>query len=271
MARLIPINDFSVPGTEVYASLTERQLFRDDLFVAESPEVIRLALNGGMVPISFLMEEKYVRTTAADLLAACDEDIPVFIADGAVLSSLTGFHLTRGVLCAFRRPTLPDPVELCKNARRVVVLENVMNAANIGAIFRCAAALNIDALLLTEAGGDPLSRRATRTAMGTMFQLPWTVLPSEKPAWQRLNEMGFKTAAMVLRDDSVPLHNAALNKEEKLAVILGNEGDGLCDDTVAHCDYAVKIPMSHGVDSLNVATAAAIAFYQLSVVSREDR
>lgn len=266
MAHIIPITDFTLAGTEVYASLTERQLLRDDLFVAESPEVIRLALQGGMKPISFLMEGKYITTTAADLLAVCDDDIPVYTADGAVLSSLTGFHLTRGVLCAFRRPALPDPADLCKNARRVAVLENVMNAANIGAIFRCAAALNIDALLLTEAGGDPLSRRATRTAMGTMFQLPWTVLPGDKSAWEALGEMGFKTAAMVLRDDSVPLNDAALNAEEKLAVILGNEGDGLCDDTVIHCDYAVKIPMSHGVDSLNVATAAAIAFYQLAVL-----
>lgn len=267
MANIIHITDFNAPELDIYARLTEKQASNSNYFIAESPEVIRLALKSGCKPLSFLMEEKHIETTAKDLLEQSPPDVPVYAAEKAVISKLTGFHLTRGVLCTMERPALPSATGICKDASRIAVLENVMNPANIGAIFRCAAALNMDAVLLTEAGSDPLVRRATRTSMGTVFQVPWTILPKETPWQDTLREQGFKTLAMVLRDDSRHIADSCFAEEPKLAIVLGNEGDGLTAKTIETCDYAVKIPMSHNVDSLNVATAAAIAFYQFGVVS----
>ena len=234
------------------------------LFIAESPNVIERALNAGCVPVSFLMERKHVEGKGREILARCG-DIPVYAAELEVLIQLTGFHLTRGMLCAMRRPKLPSVEEVCAGARRIAVLENVMNPTNIGAIFRSAAALNMDAVLLTSAGSDPLYRRAVRVSMGTVFQVPWTYLEDENSWPEQLNALGFKTAAMALREDSVRLDDPRLLAEEKLAIVLGTEGDGLAADTIAHCDYTVRIPMSHGVDSLNVAAASAVAFYQLGL------
>lgn len=267
MPNVIPINDFSAPELDVYARLTENQLlFRGRpemaLFVAESPVVIERALDAGCVPVSFLMETKHVTGKGSALIARCG-DVPVYAAELDVLTQLTGFHLTRGMLCAMRRPALPSVEELCRDARRVAVLENVMNPTNIGAIFRSAAALGMDAVLLTSAGSDPLYRRAVRVSMGTVFQIPWTYLPQEIPYTDCLKELGFKTAAMALREDSLSIADPRLAAEERLAIVLGTEGDGLASDTIAACDYTVRIPMSHGVDSLNVAAASAVAFYQL--------
>lgn len=267
MPNVIPITDFSAPELDVYARLTENQLlFRGQpekaLFVAESPVVIERALDAGCVPVSFLMETKHVTGKGSALIARCG-DVPVYAAELDVLTQLTGFHLTRGMLCAMRRPALPTVEELCRSARRVAVLENVMNPTNIGAIFRSAAALGMDAVLLTSAGSDPLYRRAVRVSMGTVFQIPWTYLPQDIPYTDCLRELGFKTAAMALRDDSLSIADPRLTAEERLAIVLGTEGDGLASDTIAACDYTVRIPMSHGVDSLNVAAASAVAFYQL--------
>ena len=265
MPSLFPITDFADPALDVYARLTENQLVnREDLsqglFIAESPKVIERALNAGYVPVSFLMEPRHVETQARDILARCGE-VPVYTAPLDVLKQLTGFPLTRGMLCAMRRPKLPEAAELCRSATRIAVLENVMNPTNIGAIFRSAAALGMDAVLLTSAGSDPLYRRAIRVSMGTVFQVPWTYLPD---GWHNfLHGLGFRTAAMALRDDSLSIADPRLTAEEKLAVVLGTEGDGLANDTIEHCDYTVRIPMSHGVDSLNVAAASAVAFYQL--------
>lgn len=267
MANIIQINDFNAPELDIYARLTEKQTANSNYFVAESPEVIRLALKSGCKPLSFLMEEKHIETTAKDLLEQSPADIPVYAAEQAVISHLTGFHLTRGVLCTMERPALPSAEKICENASRIAVLENVMNPTNIGAIFRCAAALNMDAVLLTEAGSDPLARRATRTSMGTVFQVPWTIFPKETPWQNTLSKLGFKTLAMVLRDDSRHIADPRFKDEPRLAIVLGNEGDGLTPHTIETCDYAVKIPMSHDVDSLNVATAAAIAFYQFGVAN----
>ncbi len=268
MARIMEITDFSAPELDIYARLTENQLLNradpeNALFVAESPLVIGRALDGGCVPVSFLMEKKHAEGKGKELLQRCG-DIPVFVAEKEVLSQLTGFHLTRGMLCAMRRPKLPTVQELCENARRIAVLENVMNPTNIGAIFRSAAALNIDAVLLTAAGSDPLYRRAARVSMGTVFQVPWTYLPEETPWQELLQELGFKTAAMALKADSLSIEDPRLAAERKLAIVLGTEGDGLAPDTISHCDYTVCIPMSHGVDSLNVAAASAVAFYELT-------
>lgn len=267
MPNVIPITDFSAPELDVYARLTENQLlFRGQpekaLFVAESPVVIERALDAGCVPVSFLMETKHITGKGSALIARCG-DVPVYAAELDVLTQLTGFHLTRGMLCAMRRPALPTVEELCRSARRVAVLENVMNPTNIGAIFRSAAALGMDAVLLTSAGSDPLYRRAVRVSMGTVFQIPWTYLPQDIPYTDCLRELGFKTAAMALRDDSLSIADPRLTAEERLAIVLGTEGDGLASDTIAACDYTVRIPMSHGVDSLNVAAASAVAFYQL--------
>lgn len=272
MPNVIPINDFSAPELDVYARLTENQLlFRGQpekaLFVAESPVVIERALDVGCVPVSFLMETKHVTGKGSAIIARCG-DVPVYAAELDVLTQLTGFHLTRGMLCAMRRPALPTVEELCRNARRVAVLENVMNPTNIGAIFRSAAALGMDAVLLTSAGSDPLYRRAVRVSMGTVFQIPWTYLPQDIPYTDCLRELGFKTAAMALRDDSLSIADPRLTAEERLAIVLGTEGDGLASDTIAACDYTVRIPMSHGVDSLNVAAASAVAFYQLGRTER---
>ena len=250
------ITDFDAPELDVYARLTENQLLnradpQNALFVAESPLVIGRALDAGCEPVSFLMETKHVTGKGAALLARCP----------GVLTNLTGFHLTRGMLCAMRRPPLADPAAVLRGATRVAVLENVMNPTNLGAIFRSAAALGMDAVLLTSAGSDPLYRRAIRVSMGTVFQVPWAYVPEDWPAL--LRAQGFRTAAMALRDDSVRLDDPRLMQAEKIAVVMGTEGDGLADATIAACDFTVRIPMHHGVDSLNVAAASAVAFYQL--------
>lgn len=269
MPNIIEITDFSAPELDIYARLSEGQLLNradpeNALFIAESPNVIERALNAGCVPVSFLMERKHVEGKGRELLARCG-DVPVYAAELDVLIQLTGFHLTRGMLCAMRRPKLPSVEAVCAGARRIAVLENVMNPTNIGAIFRSAAALNMDAVLLTSAGSDPLYRRAVRVSMGTVFQVPWTFFEDESSWPERLHALGFRTAAMALREDSVRLDDPRLLNEEKLAIVLGTEGDGLAADTIAHCDYTVRIPMSHGVDSLNVAAASAVAFYQLGL------
>lgn len=272
MANIIEIHDFSDPALDVYARLTENQLLNradsdNALFVAESPLVIGRALDAGCEPVSFLMERQHTQGKGREILARCCQDIPVYTADESVLTQLTGFHLTRGMLCAMRRPKLQSVEDVCRDARRLVVLENVMNPTNIGAIFRSAAALNMDAVLLTEAGSDPLYRRAVRVSMGTVFQIPWTYLPDgwPEPSMGWLRAQGFRTVAMALRDDSVPLNDPRLLAEGRLAIVLGTEGDGLAQATIDACDYTVRIPMSHGVDSLNVAAASAVAFYQLGL------
>ena len=266
MANIIEIQDFSAPELDIYARLTENQLLNradpaNALFVAESPLVIGRAMDGGCVPVSFLMEPKHVTGRGAEILARCPEKIPVYTASLEVLTQLTGFHLTRGMLCAMRRPELPTLEQVLNGATRVAVLENIMNPTNLGAVFRSAAALGMDAVLLTSAGSDPLYRRASRVSMGTVFQVPWTYLPKNWP--EVLRSLGFTTAAMALRKDSLRLSDPRLGETEKLAVVLGTEGDGLAPDTIARCDYTVMIPMSHAVDSLNVAAASAVAFYQL--------
>lgn len=272
MPNVIEITDFSAPELDVYARLTERELYsqfhpKAGLFIAESPNVILRALDAGFQPLSLLMERKHVEGQAAEVIARCG-NIPVYVSTLDVLTQLTGFQLTRGVLCAMYRRPLPDADTLLQNAHRVVVLENVMNPTNVGAIFRSAAALGMDAVLLTPACSDPLYRRAVRVSMGTVFQVPWTYLGDVVADWPNkgmeiLRAHGFKTAAMALCDDSVSIDDAALMAEDKLAVILGTEGDGLTQNTIAGCNYTVKIPMSHGVDSLNVAAASAVACWQL--------
>lgn len=267
MPNVIEIKDFSAPELDVYARLTENQLVnradpQNAMFIAESPVVIERALDAGCVPVSFLMETKHVEGKGRELISRCG-GVPVYAAPIEVLTELTGFHLTRGMLCAMRRPKLRTAEEICRNASRVAVLENVMNPTNIGAIFRSAAALGMDAVLLTSAGSDPLYRRAVRVSMGTVFQVPWTYLPEDEPWTGMLRRFGFITAAMALSDDSISIADPRLEGIEKLAVVLGTEGDGLADSTIADCDYTVRIPMWHGVDSLNVAAASAVAFYQL--------
>ena len=272
MSNVIEITDFNAPELDVYARLSEAQLLNrfepeKGLFIAESPKVIERALDAGCIPVSILVEKKHVEGEAKEIIARCGE-IPVYTAEFDVLTQLTGFKLTRGMLCAMRRPKLPTVQEVCANARRVAVLENIMNPTNIGAIFRSAAALNMDAVLLTPACSNPLYRRAIRVSMGTVFQVPWTFLGTEEDQWpntgiQALKSMGFKTAAMALSDHSVTIKDPSLLAENKLAIVLGTEGDGLAESTIADCDYTVRIPMSHGVDSLNVAAASAVAFWQL--------
>lgn len=272
MANIVEITDFSAPELDVYARLTEAQLLnrfepQKGLFIAESPKVIQRALDAGYQPVSLLMERKHIHTQAAEVIARCG-DIPVYTSESDVLTRLTGFQLTRGVLCAMRRPPLPAVEQICENARRIVVLENIMNPTNIGAIFRSAAALNMDAVLLTPGCSNPLYRRSARVSMGTVFQIPWTFIGEDMDSWpgegmSRLSAMGFKTAAMALKNDTVNIDHPGLLAEPRLAIILGSEGDGLTENTIARCDYTVKIPMSHGVDSLNVAAASAVAFWQL--------
>ena len=272
MANIIEITDFMSPELDVYARLTENQLLNrhepeKGLFIAESPNVVERALNAGYTPVSLLLERKHITGQAAHIIERC-RDIPVYTADFDVLTQLTGFQLTRGVLCAMRRKSLPDVREVCAGARRIAILENVMNPTNVGAIFRSAAALNMDAVLLTPACSNPLYRRATRVSMGTVFQIPWTYIGNEESIWPEqgislLKSMGFKPAAMALSEQAVNIDNPQLMAEEKLAVILGTEGDGLSYATIADCDYTVCIPMAHGVDSLNVAAASAVAFWQL--------
>lgn len=272
MPNIIEITDFHAPELDPYARLTQNQLRNrlepeKGIFIAESPKVIDRALDAGYKPVSLLMERKQITGPAAGILSRCG-DAPVYTADREMLAELTGFELTRGVLCAFRRPA-PRPVEeLCKNARRVAVLEGIVDSTNVGAIFRSAAALNMDAVLINPSCGDPLCRRAVRVSMGTVFQVPWGQLGETPADWPEkgmdiLHSLGFKTAAMALSDRSVSIDDEQLAKEPKLAIVLGTEGDGLAAGTIASCDYTVKIPMSHGVDSLNVAAASAVAFWQL--------
>ena len=272
MANIKEVTDFSDPELDIYARLTEVQLLNrrepdKGIFIAESPKVIERALNAGCVPISFLMETRHVENQAKELIARCG-DIPVFTAGLDVLTQLTGFKLTRGMLCAMYRPKLPTVEDICKNARRVAVLEDVMNPTNVGAILRSAAALGIDAVMLTSASSDPLYRRSIRVSMGTVFQVPWTYLG--EGGISELRRLGFKTAAMALKSDSLPIYDPRLAKIDKLAIVLGTEGDGLAAGTIADCDYTVLIPMSHGVDSLNVAAASAVAFYQLAALDGTD-
>lgn len=272
MPNIIEITDFSAPELDIYARLTENQLLNrhepeKGLFIAESPKVLERALNAGYHPVSLLLERKHIEGEAREIVARCS-DIPIFTAEFDVLKNLTGFPLTRGVLCAMRRPPLPSVEEICRNARRIAVLENVVNPTNVGAIFRSAAALHMDAVLLTPACSNPLYRRASRVSMGTVFQIPWTYLGSEAAStpftdMPLLKKLGFKTVAMALKEDTLNIDDPQLMNEEKLAIILGTEGDGLDEHTINQCDYTVKIPMSHGVDSLNVAAASAIAFWQL--------
>lgn len=272
MPNIIEITDFHAPELDPYARLTQNQLRNrlepeKGIFIAESPKVIDRALDAGYKPVSLLMERKQITGPAAGILSRCG-DAPVYTANREMLAELTGFELTRGVLCAFRRPA-PRPVEeLCKNARRVAVLEGIVDSTNVGAIFRSAAALNMDAVLINPSCCDPLCRRAVRVSMGTVFQVPWGQLGEAPADWPEkgmdiLHSLGFKTAAMALSDRSVSIDDEQLAKEPKLAIVLGTEGDGLAADTIASCDYTVKIPMSHGVDSLNVAAASAVAFWQL--------
>ena len=272
MANIIELNDFSAPALDVYARLTEAQLRNrlepdKGVFIAESPKVIATALDAGCEPLSFLMERRHIEGDAEGVLARCG-DVPVYTAEHELLTQLTGFTLTRGVLCAMRRPRQPSVEEVCRSARRVAVLEGIVDHTNVGAIFRSAAALGIDAVLVTPTCCDPLYRRAVRVSMGTVFQVPWARIGEEAADWpargiERLHALGFRTAAMALTDDSVSIEDAALAAEERLAIVLGTEGDGLSPRTVAACDYTVKIPMAHGVDSLNVAAASAVAFWQL--------
>ena len=272
MPNIIEITDFSAPELDVYARLTEAQLYNrfepeKGLFIAESPKVIHRALDAGYVPVSLLMERRHIDGQARDVVERCP-GIPVYTSEPDILTQLTGFQLTRGVLCAMRRPPLPAVEAVLRGAKRIVILENVMNPTNVGAIFRSAAALGMDALLLTPGCSDPLYRRSARVSMGTVFQIPWTFLGSDTSQWPNpgmdtLQKLGFRTAALALSNDSVSIDDPVLMAQDKLALILGSEGDGLTDSTIAACDYTVKIPMFHGVDSLNVAAASAVAFWQL--------
>lgn len=308
MINIIEIKNLDAPELQIYYNLNEAQLFhyfepKPGIFIAESPKVIERALDAGCVPMSFLMEKKHVKTQEKEILARCEKlqsqdikqtdkmeaengnssmaaehdipvctaecEIPVYMAEIEVLAKITGYQLTRGMLCAMYRPALSSVEQLCKNARRVAILENVVNPTNVGAIFRSAAALGMDAVLLTPACADPLYRRASRVSMGTVFQIPWTYFDKNAcwpdGAMDVLHKLGYKTAAMALRDDSVSIDDEKMMAEEKLAIVLGTEGDGLADHTIADCDYTVKIPMTHGVDSLNVAAASAVAFWQLGM------
>lgn len=271
MNNWIEITDFNAPELDAYARVSELQLLRyyepkPGLFIGESPKVIERALNASYEPVSFLAEHRDLEGEAYELLSRFPE-LPVYTAEYKVLTKLTGYALTRGILCLMKRKSLPSVKEVCKNARRIAILENVVNPTNVGAIFRSAAALHMDVVLLTPGCSDPLYRRAARVSMGTVFQIPWTFF-DKKISWPEkgmeiLRDLGFKTAAMALCDDSVGIDAPELLEEEKLAVILGTEGDGLAAQTIADCDYTVKIPMSHGVDSLNVAAASAVAFWEL--------
>lgn len=272
MAKLIEITSLDLPELEVFTRLTEAQLRNrlepeKGIFIAESPKVIARALEAGYQPLSLLMERKHLEGQGRDIMERCGE-IPVYTGDNDLLAALTGYQVNRGILCAMRRPVLPTVEELCAGARRVAVLEGIVDSTNVGSIFRSAAALHMDAVLVTPTCYDPLYRRAVRVSMGTVFQIPWTRIGDSPADWPekglaRLNALGFKTAAMALSDNSVSIDDPALMAEDKLAIVLGTEGDGLSHSTIANCDYTVRIPMSHGVDSLNVAAASAVAFWQL--------
>lgn len=272
MPEIIEVGDLSLPELGVFSRLTEAQLrsrLEPDrgVFIAESPKVIKIALDAGYSPVSLLMERRHIEGDAREIIARCG-GAPVYTADRDTLAGLTGYKLTRGVLCAMRRPEAKKTGDVCAGARRVAVLENIVDSTNMGAIFRSAAALHIDAVLLTPSCADPLNRRSVRVSMGTIFQVPWAQIGEEPEDWPEkgaalLRGLGFKTAAMALSDDSVGIDDERLKAEEKLAIVLGTEGDGLSPRTIAECDYTVRIPMSHGVDSLNVAAAAAVAFWEL--------
>ncbi|MBR5682759.1 MAG: RNA methyltransferase [Ruminococcus sp.] len=269
MANIIEITDLNAEELLPYTDTSEKKLLDyfsqgDGIFTAESPKVIRTALDSGYEPLSLLLERKYISGQAADIIGRCG-DIPVYTASSSVLEKLTGFKLTQGALCAMRRKKLPTPQEILAKAERIAVLEDVMNQTNIGAVFRSAAALGFDAVLLTPSCSDPLFRRTVRVSMGTVFQLPWTYLGKGAPDYiTELKAMGFACAAMALRRDTVRIDDERLRAEPKLAVILGTEGNGLRDETIDRCDHTIKIPMANGVDSLNVAAASAVAFFQLS-------
>lgn len=265
MNNIIEITDFNAPELDVYARLTENQLLNKEfpekgLFIAESPKVIERALDAGYEPVSCLMEKRHIDGEGKHILARI-KDIPVYCAEFDILTQLTGFKLTRGMLCAMKRKPLQSVSEICKDKRRLVILDKVMNPTNVGAIIRSAAALGMDAVLLTPGCSNPLYRRAARVSMGTVFQIDWAFLADD--SFDEIRAMGFKTVAMALKDNSLSISDSRLAKEEKLAIIMGTEGDGLADKTIDNCDYTVKIPMFHGVDSLNVAAASAVAFYEL--------
>lgn len=268
--NIIEITDFLDPRLDVYARLSEVQLLNREfpekgMFIAESPKVIERAIDAGYEPISCLMEKKHIEGEGKHILDRI-KDIPVFCAKFDILTQLTGFKLTRGMLCAMKRKSLPAVSETCKNKSRIVILDKVMNPTNVGAIIRSAAALGMDAVLLTPGCSDPLYRRAARVSMGTVFQIEWTFLHSDD--LDEIKKLGFKTVAMALKDDSISINDPKLSLEKKLAIVMGTEGDGLCDQTISNCDYTVKIPMYHGVDSLNVAAASAVAFYALGNTSQ---
>lgn len=268
MPEIIKINDYMSPCIDAYTRLTEAMLrnrleSEKGIFIAESPKVISLALKCGITPVSMLTSENHIHGSAKEVIENCG-DIPIYTADGEILEKITGFKLTRGVLCAMKRPVQKSPEEICKNASRIAVMENIADSTNIGAIFRSAAALDVDAVLCTPSCCDPLCRRAVRVSMGTVFQIPWTYIDDwESSGISKLKSMGFTTVSMALTDDSVSLDDKALKNKDKLAIILGTEGDGLLESTVAKSDITVRIPMSHGVDSLNVAAASAVAFWEL--------
>lgn len=280
MPEIIELTDLDErEELQLYTSLNEAQLLHyyepnGGIFIAESPKVIERALDAGCQPVSFLMEKKHVQTQGREILERCP-DVPVYVAKPEILAQVTGYQLTRGMLCAMKRPDLLPVEEVCKHAKRIAILENVVNPTNVGAIFRSAAALGMDAVLLTGGCADPFYRRAIRVSMGTVFQIPWTYIEGKTCAWPEegiscLRKMGFKTAAMALKNESVSIDDENLLAEEKLAVILGTEGDGLATDTIADCDYTVLIPMAHGVDSLNVAAASAVAFWEIGRCGKEQ-
>ncbi|MBR1990989.1 MAG: RNA methyltransferase [Bacteroidales bacterium] len=270
--NIVHITDLSAPGVDVFSKLTETQLRNrldpeKGIFIAESPKVIKVALDEGYEPLAMLTTKRHIEGDARELIARCG-DIPIYTGEVSLLSELTGYLLTRGVLCAMRRPKPHSVKEVCENARRVVVLDNVVDNTNVGAIFRSAAALGFDALLLTPTACDPLNRRTVRVSMGTVFQIPWAYIGTVHTDWpnagmEQLRRLGFKTAAMALSDNSISIEDPALVAEKRLAVIIGTEGDGLSARTINGCDYVVRIPMFHNVDSLNVAAASAVAFWQL--------
>lgn len=272
MNKIIEITDFLSPELDVYARLTEVQLLNREypekgLFIAESPKVIERALDAGYEAVSCLMEKRHIEGEGSRILERI-KDVPVFCAEFDVLTQLTGFKLTRGMLCAMKRKPLPDVRKLCADKSRIVILDKVMNPTNVGAVIRSAAALGMDAVLLTPGCSDPLYRRAARVSMGTVFQIDWTFLPDD--SLEAVKALGFSTVAMALKDNSLAVDDPVLTNEKKLAVIMGTEGDGLCDETISQCDFTVKIPMYHGVDSLNVAAASAVAFYELGHKQKKD-
>ena len=267
---IIEVTSLSQPGVELFSTLTEAELRNrlepdKGIFIAESPKVITVALNAGYVPVALLAERRHLAGDAADIVERCT-GIPIFTGERDVLANITGYTLTRGVLCAMRRPPMPTVEQVCRNARRVVVIDSVVDTTNIGAIFRSAAALGIDGVLLTSTSCDPLNRRAVRVSMGSVFLVPWTWIDAPL---QSLNDFGMKTVAMALTERSVPIDHPALIAEPRLAIIMGTEGDGLQQEVIAAADYVARIPMSHGVDSLNVAAASAVAFWQLRASGKQ--